>query len=1140
MTLEDLYRPQFEKDLAEYKENMLKPLEQYRDLGELPDDIVELLTYEKNLLRKQMDLNAVSIPPMTYSAQAQVDSYYKGLEDKSEDERRKIREQYMARKNSIQSDYEQRVAKQHADIEAMINPFREKHNQLLLYKDDMQRTCKRYGISPLDMDISDDISQDELSGLIDESLSICEKYKSKDLGLFAKAIEPLKSDTTVEFVACYVLVALVLIYFALPVAAIGVFGYMLATTHNLYKDLEKLKLAVALMCQIDYNRFVSDELLVPIETPDLSSVDAEMEIALANVNDYSEERSQSVASATLVNNDVTSKCSEATKEVMDEYSDVKNRIKSKLSEVSKAIEEKMKDYVCFPNVCNQSVVMSHEYVLGRLENRLDVKAELPLSNIVFDCRDRDQAISMIKLYLCNALLSVQVKKLVVDIHDPQNQGRDFAEFFDDETMEYIRPNSKDISKLMEEFRQYTQNNINRLKHEDIDSYNRNAEATGITPLSYRLLIMISEFDRWKKADDESGRVFKEFFKYSAENGVMIWIMDTSKWAKSVWVDGNYTGDKGRALKYTMDLGAQTMNTFIHSLRNYKDRGIAYKAAFADKYIPREKWWTWNTIKGIDLHFGLEDGDPSKGYVIQLNDGSVHMLCGGATGAGKSALISSLEASLITMYPPSELEIIYIDFKNSEASKLTRNGRSIIPHFRIISGTTDGEYALSIFDYLISELTARQKICAKYKEVNLKDLRERHPEVVVPRLLVLFDEFQVMFNDQYVPIKIINQITGKIEAFTKLARAYGGHLAFFSQSMKGTMSQDVMANFSVRAALRCTPEVSESIIGNGAAGTITEKFGYMYTNTAAGTDKKFNKKWRVPFLDVPDFLKIADELTEMCKQTGQKHWNAEFYDETVLVPSTVLDNWYTNYRDKFSDPESMILGERAAYSVNRAPLVLSLVQKSKENILIGAFERADMCNLVLTVVDNIRKKENAQLIMNVADRDIHTLLGVEDLVDPDLYDISLPEQDVTEFIDAIQDVVDGRLEATGPFSPIYVLCVGWENAAGIGVEQQYKLMEKFGLLLNNAPKVGVHFVFSMESKPLEPCSSIVRACAHRLIGLMPDDSAFFTDNSAVEKLPNKDADKGLFAIYQFGKDSKKFRIYQHKFTHEIKSREIIIE
>ena len=152
----------------------------------------------------------------------------------------------------------------------------------------------------------------------------------------------------------------------------------------------------------------------------------------------------------------------------------------------------------------------------------------------------------------------------------------------------------------------------------------------------------------------------------------------------------------------------------------------------------------------------------------------------------------------------------------------------------------------------------------------------------------------------------------------------------------------------------------------------------------------------------------------------------------------------------------------------------------------------------------------------------------------------PKQDIVEFIDAIDATVKGRIDRGGPYKPMFVICIQWEKAPGISTEVNYKLQDRFKEILGKAPSVGVHFVFANREKG-EMLRFIPAACSHRITALMPKDSIFFTDPSCtkVEKLPSADKNAGLFAIYDYGTTSHKFRIYQHKFTRQIQSREIIL-
>lgn len=1203
MTSGNSYDEALNAEINKYENAYLQPLSKYREIPTIPTELVDLLAYERNINQRVLELQRIKIPPLSFDAMNNVNKYYDALEEQQQAKKQQLREQAEMRKQAMQKEHEDAIRNANSYNSDLIKPIKSKHEELLSYKDDLSYVFEHYDITPLDIDISDTVTIDEFSTLIDESINTCLKYKKKDSKIFGILTKPIQGETNLAFTLCYLGLVILVIYFALPILAIPAFLLMFLSVHGMYKDLEKLRIARALMTQLDYNRFVPEEQFKHVDDIDTSSVDEELAEQLSLVKDFSTEKSAALQKLNEESSNICKRCEEVRQKVAGEYATVIDNLLGAAKEAHEKIESLMKDYAPFPTVQNKSVVMSHRYTLGRLEGKLDVTAELPMLNIVFNSADRETALNTMKLYLSNALLSVRVKQLTIEIYDPKNMCGDFTEFFTPETKPYIKPNNMTLEELLKTYREYSQQNVLVLDKKPIDEYNMDAEKRELVPKDYKLLLLISETDKLNEGDQK--RLFTEYFKFSASTGVMIWLLDSKRWPNSIWVDGSYSM-KGESIKYTPELGKKAVSTFITALAEYKDTGIDYISKFGNVFIPKEKWWTFDTIKGIKMPFGLENGDPTRGLNVApvLNDGNVHALLGGATGAGKSAAINQLLISLITMYPPSELLLIYIDFKNVEAAKFTggydlkknewmpkeevevlrKNGEyytrmSRIPHLKIISGTTDGEYALSVFEFLMGEMAHRQELINKYGVTKIQSMREDildkynkmkgtpngtwldmrkdwdwyKPNVYdvygdLPRLLVIFDEFQVMYNPEFVDARTIDQINGKITAFTKLARAMSAHFWFTSQSMKGTMSKDTMANFSLRGALRCTSDVSEELIGNKAAGTIRAKFGFMYSNDSAGQDPNANRLWRVPFLDdkhkdadtreFRDMFDYVDKVNELLEPFNEKSYMAEFYDEKLLVPSSVLVDWYATHHETFCSPDVFILGERANYSTNKAPVTISLQEDGGENVMIAAFDRNDMLNLTMTMIKNLQLSDDVTIIMNVQDKETHTLLDVENIVDPKFLSLSYPKQDIPEFIDALNGMVERRLEIGGPYTPVYVFCVQWERCPGISVETNYKLGDKFKDVIRKAPTVGVHFVFSSREK-LEMQRFIPAACNHRICGLMPKDSAFFIETGKVEKLPDAGKDAGLFAFYEFGTTLTKFRIYQHTYTKTIKSREIVL-
>lgn len=1227
MTSEKSYSATLTKAITDYKSVYLTPLPKYRIAEPAPDVLrleskEELEDMSKTQMRKVLlgqvvslkntassrlsQIQQVAVPQIKFDPAKDINSYYDKLEAEQKAKKESFELQATTEKQRRADEYNKAVDDANEHNSHLADVMKEKHQKLLSMKKQFKPVFKKYEITPLDL-VPEDLTEEEFCKLIDDTLEQCQKYleqtdENNARDPIHKAIVALSNTDNVYYIVIYCLIVVLASFVVLPVLGPVLIWKTFKGIRSGEDNLEPLRIACRLMATVDFNQMIDESKIKHVDEVTTSDVDEELQSNLSTIEDFTEARSAALA-------DVQTDMPAISKILTDTYNDVKHQYEdviSNLQSIYKRASDKeaqLKSVIkTFPDIQVDSVVMNHDYVLSRTADGLDVITTVPVQNIIFDQSKRSESVDIMKLYLSNMLLSVRVKQLTIEIYDPKNMGGDFTEFVTPETKPYLKINETELSKMLSTYRAYAQTNVLALNKMSIDAFNKDAEQRELVPKEYRLLILISDFDELEEGKTKDQ--WFEFVKFSAEQGVMIWILGKRIYQNTLWVSGNNIQG---AIKYTPDLGAHAVKTFSTALAQYKDRGIDYITKFAETNIPRDKWWTYDTIKGIKMPFGLENGDPTRGLCVapELCDGNVHALLGGATGAGKSAAINQLLISLITMYPPSELLLVYIDFKNVEAAKFTAGWdtkkndwmpkdeeealrkagdyylrMSRIPHLKIISGTTDGEYALSVFEYLMAEMAHRQELINKFGVTKIQSMRESilesynkehntpkgtwadmrkdwdwyKPNVYdvygdLPRLLVIFDEFQVMYNPEFVDQRTIDTINGKITAFTKLARAMSAHFWFTSQSMKGTMSKDTMANFSLRGALRCTSEVSEELIGNPAAGTIKAKFGFMYTNDTAGQDKTANRLWRVPFLDdkhkaddnreFRDMFDYVDAVNEMLEPFNEKSYMAEFYDEKVLVPATVLEDWYTTHYDTFSDPLTFIVGERANYSTNKAPVTMSLMDDANENVLIGAFDRDDMLNLTMTFIKNLKLKDPStyDMIVSCYDSESYVLLDVENLVSPAYLPLASPKQDPGQLLEAINSMVEARLEKGGPYKPMYIFCVNWERAPGIGADPNFRLTDTIlKSVMRTGPSVGIHFILCCKDKMDLP-RSVAMACAHRVGGMLPKDAMFFIETPKVEKLPDKSKDAGLFAFYEFGTTLNKFRIYQHKFTKQLKSREI---
>ena len=472
MTSVNSYKDSLDVTLKQYENAYLTPLSKFKFEGTLPKDVVQLLRLEKDITSKLNEIRSVSIPAVSFDATSSVKTYYDKLDEASRTARHNIMTKAENERQQRIKAHEQNIVDVKNYNNSLTDPYREKHKELLECKEELQYVFDYYDISPMDMSISDDITEDEFNTLIDESINVCKKYQKKNVPLFDKIVNPLKDETNIQFTLSYVALILVVLYFALPFVAIPCFVIVFKSVHGLYKDLEKLKIAYVLMSEVDYNRFVKDDAFKQVEELQLDDIETKKDEELSKVKDYSEERVKAMKALEAENVEIVKRCNEVTSKVKKAYADVISDLEKTLKDIKDSIDRLMKNYKPFPTVQNNSVVMSHTYTLGRIEGKLDVKGTLPLNNIVFNSSDRTTAINNVKLYLANALLSVRVKQLTVEIFDPKNMCGEFTEFFTPETKPYIKPNNMTLDKLMETYKKYSQDNIIVLDNKDIDTFNK--------------------------------------------------------------------------------------------------------------------------------------------------------------------------------------------------------------------------------------------------------------------------------------------------------------------------------------------------------------------------------------------------------------------------------------------------------------------------------------------------------------------------------------------------------------------------------------------------------------------------------------------------------------------------------------------
>ena len=259
----------------------------------------------------------------------------------------------------------------------------------------------------------------------------------------------------------------------------------------------------------------------------------------------------------------------------------------------------------------------------------------------------------------------------------------------------------------------------------------------------------------------------------------------------------------------------------------------------DDMLPHSELFSHKSSDGLSVPSGYSTSGGLE-TIIEINDRFTHYLIGGTTGSGKSNLLHNIITSSCWNYSPEQLNVYLLDFK--EGVEFSRYAKPLLPHASLIATEADTEYGVSVLDHLIDIKSERY---ALFKRCDCKDISaylKKNPTEILPRILIIIDEFQVLFEG-----KEKDRTIEKLTTLAKQGRACGIHLILATQSLKGIDFGTIAPQFSGRIALKCSAEDSKQLLGgittnNEEASELEIPFAIL--NTSQGS-KAGNNKFAVP-------------------------------------------------------------------------------------------------------------------------------------------------------------------------------------------------------------------------------------------------------------------------------------------------------
>lgn len=567
----------------------------------------------------------------------------------------------------------------------------------------------------------------------------------------------------------------------------------------------------------------------------------------------------------------------------------------------------------------------------------------------------------------------------------------------------ILTESKEIEEALKHLYEYLKVNLQEklAGFRDFAHYNENAKdrlplkalfLSGVDALSQDALYYLEKIMRFGSKngvlsfvnlESEKNNQSAEDLKRYAE-----FFKDRTSFERFKYLNVEVINDQG--------IKSQHMQDFADKIKAYYEKKKAVKRELKDLQKD-EKFWTESSQHEVVVPVGWDINH--KEVCFEIGNEQNHTLICGRSGSGKSNFLHVLIQNLAFYYAPNEVQLFLLDYKEGvEFNAYVADPP--LEHARLVSVASSISYGITFLKWLCDEIKKRAEL---FKQFNVKDLSDYRKHDEMPRLIVVIDEFQVLFSDNSTKGK--ESVDQSLNTLLKKGRSYGVHLILATQTMRGAeIDSSFKAQIANRIALPMDAEDSTKILDDDAACEIQKSEGIFNNN---GGNRKYHTKMSIP--KAPDDFKSF--LTKIHAEFNQRNLapiDRKIYNgETPLkMPNTLKANEMrlhlgktVDYEQKdliveFESNESHLLVVSQDLNARIALMKLlfqnikstnkELVFCNKEKRLIRFFDAQKEYGItpvenILSVLDTAMNPNSALVIDNLNEaKELHDKVGAEKL------------------------------------------------------------------------------------------------------------------------------------------------------------------
>lgn len=520
------------------------------------------------------------------------------------------------------------------------------------------------------------------------------------------------------------------------------------------------------------------------------------------------------------------------------------------------------------------------------------------------------------------------------------------------------------------------------------------------------------------------------------------------------------------------------NNQLHDVVQYVNAGFEMKKdeilRLTDYMIPRSEWWTKYSANRTDIPFGMATNKQIQKLNITQESGQNSAIVIGIPGSGKSVFLHVLIANAMVNYSPRELQMYLLDFSGVEFDVYARHK---LPHARVIAPEAEREFGLSILREVFEEGNRRMTLCREHGVTNIVELKQKNSQLIVPRLLVIIDEFQKIFeieND-----KISQEANAKIHAIIQEYRKFGINLILATQKLpaKSIVPFDLIAN---RVVFKADPNDFNNLI-KWSHSTPQPRLltGNCVYNNESGAEMS-NYLTRSFFINASGELEtLIDEVAAFAQshpEMADKHELRTFRsDELPEFTERILSDRHIEHQDAPREV-GVYMGESIA--IAPCHVFVPLTKDSNNNILIIGGQpdvaKGIAYHTLLSEVAGHNEKTCNVILMNFMMEDD----PMQSVFDTEMFTVisefcnmqkAKSPEDVQDYLQFLKDeVIDARKnDATLPLTHFFINIFDFQrgrmfDGTGSRGDMQSDCARLLEYIMKNGPMVGVFTVLQVDN------------------------------------------------------------------------------